>query len=160
MEKSLNDVKRYGWNKHFDISVVTTALNPSITEAIEYAKNRLLTVEIISNKEDACGQYICFMNSNIMYFEYFIHFQWLVLEHQTKKCDKFIFKLFIVIEDTDFYNGLNEQCYFIRKNSKKGGTYTENKVVGGATKEKLQLVKVPLPQDSILFKIHNYFNDN
>ena len=150
-----------------DLSIIynkkDSIINTSVIKAIEYCKTRGFTTEMIDYEKNATGNYMCYIDENTYYHEYYFHIQIVALDYKNKKCDSYQFTNMVVLElnPAVFYMGdFSEEIRFFRRNSRRGKIYIEDKIIPGCTLNKLREIKINLPVDNTLIEYHDYFIKN
>lgn len=155
-----------------DISLLETS-NKSILKSIEYCNSRNIKVEIVKNVKDACGKYICQIDDETFYEDYYLQIQYIALEHSNKVCNSFRYRSIIVYDKPyeEFYIAENNTINFYRRDkgphkdkfqSPSGTVYDEFDYIPGCTLQLLKGIKdrqldESVISDSKLNEYHRYF---
>lgn len=134
-----------------DISLIESN-NKSIVKAVKYCNDRGIKVEVVKDPQSAKGVYLCQIDEDTFYEDYYLQIQYITLEHSIKKCDSFRYKSVIVYDKPyqEFYIGENNSINFYRRKKglykdrfqhPEGAVYDEFDYMPGCTLEQLRIVE-------------------
>jgi hypothetical protein len=116
-----------------DLSIVASAVNENILQAIEFAKKHGTTIEVVDCVGKANGDYVCDLTKfklNQTYFhEYFFHLQFILLFINNYTHLYFTKSIHYDRNNCSFVSRNKEQCYVYKRNFHTVKIWHEDNVI-------------------------------